>query len=479
MGVASRRHGCVNGGLQRRGGVGPRGRRAGPSACAVASAVVSSGSPASSSTDAVDSASGLRHSVRALKHRNFALFWTGALISNSGTWIQNATVPYVLYQLTHSEAWVGWSTFAQFIPGVIFGPWGGSLADRLDRRRFIIVTQGLLGIAAVGLWLLWVGGLRSPTSILLLVAATGVLSGLNIPSWQAFVPALVPREDLLSAITLNSLQFNAARAIGSALAGLVLYKLGPANAFLFNAISYLCVLAALAAVKLPAHVPRTGMTGGVLRQFADAVRYASKRPGIMIGILMSLLIAFLGNPIVQFAVVFAESVYKVGKLEYGLLAAAMGVGALASAPLVSGWDTVIARATVVRWSLPLYGLAVTLFGVSGHFALGFIALVLAGAGFLAVISATNTAVQIIVADSMRGRVLACRVMSFTLAYSVGGLVQGWMAEWVGPRITVGTAGALLLAAGLFLAFGRPGLLDHLDDPPDRDETDHELGAAGG
>ncbi|MCC6435123.1 MAG: MFS transporter [Acidimicrobiales bacterium] len=420
------------------------------------------------SSDAGAAKAGFRHSVRALRHRNFAVFWAGALISNSGSWVQNATVPYVLYQLTRSEAWVGLATFAQFIPGVVFGPLGGSLADRLDRRRFLILTQALLGGAAVALWLLWAAGLRSPVAILLLVAATGVLSGLNIPTWQAFVPALVPREDLLSAITLNSLQFNAARAIGSGLAGLVLYKLGPANAFLLNAVSYLVVVGALLLLQLPTATARRPAEGGVMRQFAEAVRYARVRPGISLGIVMALLIAFLGNPIVQFAVVFAESVYHVGKLQYGLLAAAMGLGALVSAPLVSGWDTVVARGTVVRWTLPLYGLSVTIFGLSNGFVIGFVALIAAGAAFLAVISATNTAVQIIVADSMRGRVLACRIMSFTLAYSFGGLIQGQVAEWVGPRVTVASAGALLLAAGLYLAWGRPGLLEHLDDAPDVD-----------
>jgi MFS family permease len=411
----------------------------------------------------------VRHSVRALRHRNFALFWAGALVSNSGSWVQNATVPYVLYQLTRSEALVGLATFAQFLPGVIFGLIGGSLADRLDRRRVLLVTQSALGVAAFALWLLWVAGLRSPAAILVLVAVTGTLSGLNTPSWQAFVPALVPREDLLSAITLNSLQFNAARAIGSALAGLVLYKLGPANAFLFNAISYLCVLGALLLVKLPAHEARAAAPGNVLTQFAAAVRYARRRTGITLGITTAIGIAFLGYPIVQFAVVFAESVYRVGKLEYGLLAAAMGIGALVAAPLVSGWDAVVPRATVTRIALPVYGAAVLLFGISGRFWLGMIALLLAGGGFLAVISATNTAVQIIVADSMRGRVLACRTMSFMLAYSIGGLVQGQLAEWFGPRPTVGTAGALLLGFGLYLA-AKPQLLAHLDDGPDTEEA---------
>jgi MFS family permease len=410
-------------------------------------------------------ATGLRHSVRALRHRNYALFWVGALVSNSGTWIQNATVPYVLYKITGSNLWVGLSTFAQFLPSVAFGPIGGSMADRFDRRRVLLVTQTLLAIAAVGMWVSWIGGVRSPGLILALVAVSGVLNGLNVPSWQAFVPALVPREDLLSAITLNSLQFNAARAVGSALAGLVLYRFGAGAAFMANALSFGCVLLALAAVQLPRQIAHVATERGVTRQFAAALRYVQARPGIFVGIITSILIAFLGNPINQFAVVFATDVYHVDKLAYGLLASAMGIGALLSAPLVSGWDAVLRRADVVRYGLPAYGLACAMFGFSTHFSIGFIGLILAGAGFLAVISATNTAVQVIVADRMRGRVMAARVMSFTLAYAFGGLVQGWLADAIGPRVTVTGAGLLLAAGGLALA-SRPSLLAHLDDPAD-------------
>lgn len=419
---------------------------------------------------------GLRHSVRALRHRNFAIFWTGALISNSGTWVQNATVPYVLYLITRSEAWVGFATFAQFIPGVFVGPLGGSLADRFDRRRLLLVTQALLAAAAVVLWLSWLGGTRSPLLILVLVSLSGLLSGLNIPSWQAFVPALVPREDLLSAITLNSLQFNAARAIGAGLAGVVLAKLGASNAFLLNALSYVSVLAALAAVRLSPHIPRRHTERGIIRQFGAALRYTRLQTGIGIGVVVSILIAGLGNPITQFAVVFAEDVYRVGRLEYGILAAAMGIGALVAAPLVSGWDTVMPRGDVVRIGLPLYGGACALFGLSTSFALGVTALILAGGAFLAVISATNTAVQVIVAERMRGRVMAVRVMSFTLAFSFGGLIQGWLAEWVGPRVTVAGAGLVLTAAGLVLA-ARPHLMRRLDDPADPDGDLDTAGAA--
>jgi MFS family permease len=404
--------------------------------------------------------------MRAFRHRDFTLFWTGALISNTGTWLQNITVPYVLYQLTHSAFWVGLSTFVQFIPAVLFGPAGGSLADRWDRRRLLIFTQLLMAVAALGLWLSWIANLHSPSMILLLVGIGGTLGGLNSPSWQAFVPELVPRDDLLSAITLNSLQFNAARALGPTAAGIVLATLGPGPAFLLNALSYGCVLGALGLVRQRDVRKLVRATQkGITRQFLEALRYIRAMPGIRTSIALSALIAFLGNPITQFTVVYAEDVYHVGNVAFGVLAAAMGIGAAVSAPIISGWDTVLLRSSVVRFGLPAYGLACALFGISSSFWLGFVALILTGGFFLAVISATNTAVQVIVADRLRGRVMAARVMSFMLAYSVGGLVQGWAANRYGPRPTVTAAGLLLCAIAVVYGL-RPQPLGRLDDTAD-------------
>ncbi|MBM3683675.1 MAG: MFS transporter [Actinobacteria bacterium] len=410
-------------------------------------------------------ASGVRHSLRALRHRNFAIFFAGALASNTGSWVQNATVPYVLFQLTRSATWVGLATFAQFLPSVLFGPLGGSLADRYDRRRVVVVTQIMLMLAAVAMWVTWVAGIRSPALLLVLVATSGMLGGLNIPSWQAFVPRLVPRDDLLSAITLNSLQFNAARAVGSAVAGLVLTALGVAAAFLANAASFVFVIGALALLRLPRETPDRVPERGVVRQFAAALRYVGTQPGIVAGMVTAVLVAALGNPIVQFAAVFAEDVFGVGTLAYGFLAASLGVGALLAAPVVSGWDTAVPRSTVVTVGLPFYGLACVAFALAPNFPVAVIAMACAGGGFLAVISATNTAVQVIVADHMRGRVMAARVMAFTVSYALGGLLQGVVAQRVGPRVTVAVAGGLLLVGAAVLRF-RSALLLRLDDPPD-------------
>lgn len=409
---------------------------------------------------------GLRHAVRAFRHRDFAIFWSGALASNTGSWVQNLTVPYVLYQLTESAFWVGFATFAQFIPVMILGPVAGSVADRLDRRRVLLLSQSLMAAAALALWMAWALGVRNLAAILGLVMLSGVVAGLNIPSWQAFVNDLVPREDLLSAVTLNSLQFNAARAVGPAIAGFLLYSFGPSWAFLVNGLSFVFVLVALVLVRTRPPRRTSPMSGGVLRQFGRAVRYTRTQPGIVVGMVVAILVGALGNPIQQFTVIFAEDEFHVDELGLGFLNVALGFGAVVAAPLVSGWDAVVTRAGVVRVALPVYGLAVVGFAVAPSYWVALAALVAVGAGFLAVISTTNTAVQVIVADHIRGRVMAFRIMAFTGAYPLGALLQGAVADVVGPRVTVAAAGLLLLGAAGFLVLLRPALLRSLDDPHD-------------
>jgi MFS family permease len=405
-------------------------------------------------------ARGLRHAARAFRHRDFTVFWLGALASNTGSWVQNIAVPIVIYRVTHSATWVGFATFSQFVPVMLLGPWAGSIADRFDRRKVLLTTQALMAVGALALWLAWWQGVRSPWAILALVAVSGVFAGINIPSWQAFVNDLVPREDLLSAVTLNSLQFNAARALGPGIGGILVTTLGPSWAFFLNGVSFLCVLLALVLVRNRQVALETALTGGVLRQFRRAVRYTRGQPGILIGIVVAVLVGFLGNPIFQFTVIFSEEVWHVGTIQLSLLNVALGIGAVAAAPLVSGWD--LPRAALVRIGLVAYGGSIVAFAVAPGYLLGLVASLVVGGGFLVVISATNTSVQVIVADHMRGRVMAFRIMAFTGAYPIGALLQGWLSDEIGPRQTVGGAGAILVAAGLVLA-SRPQWLHRLDD----------------
>ncbi|MDF5754275.1 MFS transporter [Spongiactinospora sp. TRM90649] len=412
-------------------------------------------------------ATGLRHALRAFRHRDFAIFWSGALVSNTGTWLSNLAVPYVLFEITGSVFWLGLASFAQLIPALVLGPLGGALADRFDRRRILIVTQCCAATSALLMWAAWSSGVRDPVVILALLGLTGVILGINMPSWQSFVNDLVPREDLMSAVTLNSVQFNAARSLGPAIAGALLAALGPSWAFLINGLSFVFVLSALLFVRASRTRVVVAARAGVLRQFGAALRYVRTQPGIMVGFLVSGVVALLANPIFQFTVVFADSVYHVDAVGLGLLNMAFGVGAIVAAPIVSGGNRHLTLARTVKWALVLYAVAVAGFALLPYYAAGLVCLAVIGACFLTVVSIANTATQVIVADQMRGRVLALRIMVFTGVTPVGGVLQGWLADVVGPRQTVTGAGLLLLAATLLLIRLRGRVrLERLDDPHD-------------
>ena len=297
---------------------------------------------------------GLRHAFRALRHRDFALFLTGAFISSTGMWMQNVTVPYVLNEATGSATWVGLAGFAQFIPAMVMGPVGGTFADRYPRRRILLVSQSVAMVIAFTLWLTVRDGQVDPGLMVALVAVGGIASGFGIPAWQSFVPELVPRESLLNAVALNSAQFNASRALGFLVGGISLHAFGPATAFLVNTLSYAAVLGALLVVHAGRAPEAAGAGAAEAGGFRSALTYARGHPGILLTIVTVGVVAFLGSPVVLLAPVFAREVFHVNEAAYGYLAAVSGSappwGRWCSAPTATacgapGWPRPPWRAT--------------------------------------------------------------------------------------------------------------------------------------
>lgn len=412
--------------------------------------------------------------MKAFRYRDFRIFWIGALVSNTGTWVLNLTLPFVLFELTGSALWVGAAVAAQFLPMFMFSPLGGSVADQYPRRSVLLVMQLAMGVGAALIWLAWVSDLRNPWVLLLLVAVVGALNGVSMPSWQGFVHDLVPREDLLSAVTLNSLQFNAARAIGPAIGGVMLATLGPAWAFGLNAVSYAFIIAALLLVRAGRGLRVARSTLPFTRQIRSAVGYIKGQPGIVMALIIAFTVGFFGNPVFSFTVVFAGAVFAVGPVQLGIMNAALGVGAFAAAPLVGGSRFAPRLSVVAGSGLVAYGAMLILFALAPSYGISILALVVIGACFLSVVASINTAGQMIVADSYRGRVLALRMMVFTVAAPTGGLAQGWLADQVGPRVTVATAGVAMLVIALVVVSRRGRIrLARLDDPHD-DRTREQL-----
>jgi MFS family permease len=390
--------------------------------------------------------------VSAFSVRDYRIFWSGAFLSNIGMWLQGLTIPYLIFQMTSSVLWLGVVAVAQFVPQVLMSPLGGSLADRYDRRKILIIAQSLSALVALALWISWLTLPRVPIVLLSVIAIGGMLNGIILPSWQAVVNDLVPRSLLVSAVTLNSLQFNAARAIGPGIAGVLIAVLGPEWALLLNALSYSFVIIALVMIR-----PRPYRQGpyekrGVLRQTLSAIRYIRARPAMVLAIAITVLIGLLGNPVFAFTVVFAESIYLVGPIALGALNVAFGVGAVLAAPVVSGWFRVVSIDSMVRWGLVAFGSAMIVFALTPVYWVGLASLVVIGGAFLAVVSGVITSIQIAVSDDFRGRVMALRMMVFTLSFPIGGLIQGWLADKFGPELVVAGAGVVMLAITIFLIF---------------------------
>jgi MFS family permease len=399
----------------------------------------------------------------AFRYRNFRLMWFASLLSSSGTWLQNVAVPFVIFRITGSGVWLGVAGFLSYAPMVITGPYAGSIADRFERRTVLIVGGGAQAVLTLGLWADWVHGERRIGVIILLLAANSSVAGLTVASWQAFVTELVPREHLLNAVTLNSAQFNAARAFGPAIGGIVLATLGASWSFFINAMTFVVMMIALLFV----HVARSERVKpeGKARPLAEmlgAMRYVRTERGIVASLTVVFALGFFGGPLFNLLVVFSDRVYKIGDGAYGLLAGCLGLGAILVAPLVAGRGSRMNRSRILTIAMVGYGCALIAVASAPVAILGAVALLFAGAGYLGISSTLNTTVQLQVAEDMRGKTLALYVMVLTVAVPIGSLLQGWMVDIVGVQWTVAGAGVLFLGVFVWLRFGI-GLLSSMDD----------------
>ena len=399
----------------------------------------------------------------AFRYRNFTLMWFASLLSSSGTWLQNVAVPFVVFRITDSGAWLGVTGFLSYVPMVLTGPLAGSLADRFNRRSVLMVCGIAQTLLTLALWLDYVNGERRIGVIIVLLAANSTAAGFAVASWQAFVTELVPRKHLLNAVTLNSAQFNAARAFGPAVGGIVLATLGAGWSFFINAMTFVAMFVALLFVHVARieRPPRVGRSRPVA-EMITAMRYVRTQSGIMVCLMVVFALGFFGGPLFNLLVVFADRVYGIGDSAYGLLAGCLGAGAIIAAPFVAGRGNRTSRSTMLTIAMVGYGLALISLAAAPSAVLGAIALLFAGAGYLGISSTLNTTVQMQVAESLRGRVLALYVMVLTIAIPIGSLLQGWLVDLVGVQITVAGAGVLFLCVFAVFRFGFD-VFGHMDD----------------
>ncbi|WP_419848804.1 MFS transporter [Candidatus Poriferisocius sp.] len=401
-----------------------------------------------------------RRASRALSYRNYRLFLSGAIVSNSGVWVQMIALAFVIKELTDSGTWVGLGAMMQTLPAVGLGMVGGALADRFPRRVMLIFTNSAQSLIALGFAAMWAGGVDRPLAYIALGVVNGCVNGIQLPAWQAFVSELVPRGALLNAVTLNSAQFNASRAVGPAIGGMVLAFGGPGWSFLVNSLTYVPAVLVLALIRVPRLASTEDGRPNIFKDAAAAVRYATTHAGIRRAILIAGVVAFFGQPIIHLVVIFADDVFHVGEFKYGILAAASGVGAVLNTPFVAIKGSQIPRSRLVGLGWPVYGLALLGFALSPYYWLAVVALAVLGASHIATASSLNTVIQLQVEEAIRAKVLALYLMTLLAGLPLGAQLQGFLADVIGPRIAVGGAGVLLAATALWwVTSGRTKVLD--------------------
>ena len=404
--------------------------------------------------------------LAVLKNSNFAIFWSAALLSNTGMWMSNLTIPYVLYQITGSAIWVGFFALANFVPSIILSPLGGVIADRFDRRKVLIITQLGSGSAALALWLVWLSGVREPVALLVPVIFSGIFGGLNMASFMAFINDLVPRNQLRAAVTLNSIQFNIARAFGPLIAGGLLAVAGPAWALFINFISFLFVVFALLVIHARAPQQLVRSTEKVRTQLAAAIGYIWNNSGMRLSVIAAMVGGIFGQPIYSMSVVLARAVYQVDEFHYGLLNAALSLGAIMAIPLLAGGARRFPLSRAISWGMGGAAAGFILIALIQEYYVAIPVFLFTGAALILVMAGTNTATQMMVRDDLRGRVLAVRQMAFLAAVPIGAMLGGITSDLVGVQPFMMGCGIALLGALIAMrVFPRRGMAS-LDDPHD-------------
>ena len=385
---------------------------------------------------------------RALRHRNFQLFFAGQFISLTGTWMQSVAQSWLVYRLTGSVILLGAVGFASQIPVFLIAPFGGSVADRMDRRRILVITQSVAMSLAAVLAVLTLTGSIQIWHLFVVAVGFGVANAFDIPTRQAFVAQMVGRDDLINAIALNSSMFNGARIVGPAIAGILVAAVGEGWCFFGNAVSYIAVITGLLMMKVNS-TPRK-RESSALSDIAEGFGYVAKTRPIRALLLLLGLVSLTAMPYAVLMPVFADQYLGGGSSTLGYLMGASGIGALIAALSLATRKHVFGLGRWVLFACGGLGLSLILFSLSRNFWLSALLLIPVGFSMMTQMSSSNTLVQAMVPDHLRGRVMSVYSMMFMGMAPFGALLAGTLAGYIGPPETVAIGGAVcLLAAVLF------------------------------
>lgn len=384
---------------------------------------------------------------RALRHRNYRLFFLGQLISLTGTWMQSVAQGWLVLRLSNSPAMLGLVAAAASLPVLLLSLPAGALADRVSKRRLLLVSQVVaMALAVILAWLTLTERIEV-WHVVALATLLGVVTAFEGPARQAFTVEMVGREDLLNAIALNSSIFNAARTVGPAVAGVVVALIGEGPAFALNAASFVFVIASLLLMRLPPFRPPSSVRrGGQLR---EGLRYIQNEPRVRALLMQAAAISFFCFAYIPLLPVFARDILHVGASGLGMLSAASGLGALTAALILAQFGDAVPRGRLVRLAALLQPGLLIAFSASRWLPLSLLLIGMAGWAGVTTMALTNTLIQSIVPDRLRGRVMSVFTLLLMGLSPMSGMLAGGVAQVVGsvPLVVAGSA----LAGGLIVA----------------------------
>lgn len=381
----------------------------------------------------------------ALRHRNFRLFFFGQAVSVSGTWMQQVALGWLVLTLTDSPFYVGLVSALGSLGVLLFTLYAGVMADHTDKRRTVIGTQALAMMQALTLAALVWSGAVTVLHVMILAAFLGIVNAFDIPTRQAFVVDMVGREDLMNAIALNSSLFNASRVVGPALAGIVIGRAGVAWCFLLNGLSYAATIRALLRMDVPRRreLPRGTSTWVRFRAIVSFIRSDARVSALVI---LTALVSIFGVPFTALMPVFARDVLRVGAEGYGVLMAAIGAGAVVAALMLAAFSRRLPHGRLQLVGGMAFGLLVAAFAAAHTFPVAVLCVSLAGAAMIVTNALTNTMLQTLVPDELRGRVMGFYSFMFVGMGPIGAFQAGIVAEHFGAPLAVGIGGVLTALA---------------------------------
>jgi len=396
--------------------------------------------------------------TRALRHRNYRLFFSGQSVSLVGTWITRIATSWLVYRLTGSELLLGIVGFCGQVPTLLFAPFAGVVVDRANRQRILVITQVLSMLQSAALAALTFSGLITVTQILVLQVFQGLINAFDTPARQAFVVEMVEdRADLPNAIALNSSMVNGSRIIGPSIGGAIIAAFGEGWCFTIDAISYIFVIASLIAMRVTAAGRRERVEARVLEDLRAGWQYVVGSVPIRTALIVLAIVSTMAMPYTVLMPAVVTNVMHGGPSSLGFLMTASGVGALGGALYLAQRKSVVGLGRVVMYATLAFGAGLIAFSLSRTEFIAAAVLTVVGAGFILQMAATNTVLQTLVDDRVRGRVMAFYTMAFFGSAPIGSLLAGVVADRIGAETTIGVCGGVCVLTGLWFAGRLPSL----------------------